>query len=262
MKRWIAALLFVLGLPLPATAQTPAEPPRYGVLSLISDAYTVVTYQRSVGSLVDANLKETVPLSERVFDDVVLVAANEAPQGLARAGEIAFLSAGTGTDYPEPARLFDGSRFLPPEWLAQALAKQKVPRLILVTKHKSDTKFAVLDQSLGSGKLEGLGFYIDRFKSLRHVDGGEVVKGYLAPFAYLRVSLIDVPTLTVVAQQPVTAGTIVAPRGSSAGADPWDAVTPIQKLQALERLVKEAMEATLPRLLPTPPAAAEAVARG
>jgi hypothetical protein len=262
MKRWIAALLFVLSLPVPASAQAPGEAPKFGVLSLISDAYAVVTYDRGVGRLTDANFKEAVTLSERVFDDVVLVAANETLKGRTQPKEIAFLSAGVGTAYPEASRLFDGSRFLPPEWLAQALATQKVPRLILVTKHKADTDIGIHGEVIGSGKLEGLGFYVDRSKFLRHIESGDIVKGYLAPFAYLRVSLIDVPTMTVVAQQPVTASTIVAPRGPNAGADPWEAVTPIEKLQALERLVKEAIDTALPQLLPAPPTAAEALARG
>lgn len=262
MKRWIAALLYALALPLSASAQSPGEALKFGVLSLVSDAYTVVTYNRSVGSRSDANLKEAMPLSERVFDDVVLVAANEALKGLARPKEIAFLSAGPATAYPEAARLFDGSRFLPPEWLAQSLAKQKVPRLILVTKHKSDTSLALANEALGSGKLEGLGFYIDRFAWLRHTDNGDLAEGFIAPFAYLRVSLIDVPTMTVVAQQTVNASTIVAPRGAKASADPWDVLTPIEKLQALERLVRDAIDTTLPQLLPAPPAAAEALARG
>ena len=263
MKRWIVALLVSLCLPPLACAQASAEAPKFGVLSLISDAYSVVNYERSVGRLSDANLKEAIALSERVFDDVALMAANEVLQGLARPKEIAFLSAGAATAYPEASRLFDGPRFLPPEWLAQALAQQKVPRLILVTKHKADTKIGLRDEAIGSGKLEGLGFYVDRTKSLRHAESGDMVEGYLAPFAYLRVSLIDVPTMTVVVQQPVIASTIVAPRGTRAGADPWDAVTPIQKLQSLEQLVKEAMGATLPQLLPAPSAPVEPpLARG
>jgi len=258
MKRWIAALLLAVWWPISASAQAPGDTPKFGVLSLISDTLSVVTYQR----LTDANSREAIPLTERVFDNVALVSANEALQGLARANEIAFLSAGAATDLPDPAGLFDGPRFLPPEWLAQALAKQKVPRLILVTKHRSDTRIALRDEALGSGKLEGLGFYIDRTAFLRHTESGDIAEGFMAPFAYLRISLIDVPTMTVVAHQPSTASAMVAPIGSSAGADPSDAVTPMQKLQALERLVKDAIGAALPQLLSAPPAAAGALARG
>jgi hypothetical protein len=210
MKRWIAALLLAVWWPLSASAQAPGDTPKFGVLSLISDTFSVVTYQRSVGRLSDANLKEAITLTERVFDDVVLLAANEALQGLARPGEIALLSAGAAA-YPDPARLFDGPRFLPPEWLAQALGKQKVPRLILVTKHKSDTNIALIDQAIGSGKLEGLGFYIDRSKSLVHAESGDIAEGFMAPFAYLRISRIDVQAMTVVAHQLSTASAMVAP---------------------------------------------------
>ena len=99
MKRWSVALVW-LDMPPFACAQALAEAPKFGVLSLISDAYTVVTYDRGVGRLSDANLREAIPLSERVYDDVVLVAANEVLQGLARPKEIAFLSAGAATAYP------------------------------------------------------------------------------------------------------------------------------------------------------------------
>lgn len=253
MKRWMAALLAVLFLPMPALAQAPAAPIRYGVLSLVSDSYSVVTYHRSVGSLTDANLKEVMALPERVFDHVALVAINETLQGSVDPGEIAYLAAGAATLYPDPALLFDGRRFVPPAWLAQALEKQNVPRLILVTKHKSDATIAILGQSLGSGKLEGLGFYIDRFTELRRASNGDIAKGFMAPFAYLRISLIDVPTMTVVRQQVSNDHVLIAPLDAQAGGDPWESVTPAQKLEALERLVKNAVSSVLPQLLSGPP---------
>ena len=62
MKRWIAALLLAVWWPISASAQAPGDTPKFGVLSLISDTLSVVTYQR----LTDANSREAIPLTERL----------------------------------------------------------------------------------------------------------------------------------------------------------------------------------------------------
>ena len=66
----------------PAWPQTAAAKPKIAVVSAIGDVLTVVTYTPSVGSRVNRNAQETLPLADALFD----VIANDPNAGFRPAG--------------------------------------------------------------------------------------------------------------------------------------------------------------------------------
>ena len=78
---------------------------------------------------------------------------------------------------------------------------------------------------------------------------GEAGRGFVAPFAYVQVSLIDLRTGAVVRSEAAEESTTRANVGPTADLDPWDALTPEQKLRILENLLGRAVQRTVPLVL-------------
>ena len=71
--------------------------------------------------------------------------------------------------------------FLPT--LRPVLEKAGATHVVLVTKLRQEARLRILDGTIGAGKIEGVGFYIDKGVRMRNVDTGEMSQGYVAPFA-------------------------------------------------------------------------------
>lgn len=216
-----------------------ADPPRFAVLSLIGESMTVVTYQPAVGSNLDKNLHETVTMPDAIFDKTALLAANDAVTTGEPGASVVLLSADSiGADLAG-AKLLDDQRFMPTEALKDALIKTGATRLLLITRYKAPARLQAAHDSIGSGSLEGLGFYIDRVYRTRRGDTGETGTGFLAPYAYFKVSLIDLATDSVLQDRAVTVSRVRSAARNEKGVDPWDALTPTQKVATLRAFVRQ-----------------------
>ena len=101
-----------------------------------------------------------------------------------------------------------------------------------------------------SGKIEGVGFYLDADLRTRRGDTGASGQGFLAPYAYIKVSLIDVKTMSVIraqiAEETVALSTARAAEGSLR---PADVLTPAQKTAALQNMIRQAVAKAMPGVL-------------
>jgi hypothetical protein len=120
-------------------------------------------------------------------------------------------------------------------------------RLLLVIKHRAEASIPVTGGSIGFGTLEGVGFYVDRVTVLRSPDTGFIGTGFLAPFAYVRLVLADASG-RVLAERIVEAAESFHMADSRTGLQPWDMMTPGEKVAALDRLLQRRIESELPRL--------------
>jgi hypothetical protein len=68
--------------------------------------------------------------------------------------------------------------------------------------------------------------------------GGE---GFLAPYAYLSVTLLDLSSMNVLKQKYGLETTMALPQMKQPGAHAWDAMTPQQKVDALEYVIRKAV---------------------
>ena len=75
-----------------------------------------------------------------------------------------------------------------------------VSHLILITKYRATPEMKFMQQSEGTGKVEGLGFYMNNEVTVTSYTekNNQTSQGVLMPYAYLKLRLIDTSTMQVV----------------------------------------------------------------
>ena len=121
--------------------------------------------------------------------------------------------------------------------------------LILVTKHHGEARLRVADGYIGSGKLEGLGYYLDTTRRMKELDTSIRSVGYLAPYVYVDVNLVDLVTGTLVRRATIATGYTIATSHNAAGVQPWDALSGEEKVATLKNLLTKELQGAMPALI-------------
>ena len=83
------------------------------------------------------------------------------------------------------------------------MAAENATHLLLVTKIRGDTAHLVEGPvQFGHARILGLGAYCSE-ELLAGVPDGTIVRGYFVPFAYVRVSLVELATSRIVAFEDI-----------------------------------------------------------
>ena len=224
-----------------------AQPRSYAVLSRIGDSLNIVRHEPEVGSHLDRNERASFPVSDASLDRQTLLVVDKALKHADAQAQVSLLEQTPPTGGEVYAPLLDGDQFVPDEATLASLRKTGATHLILISKYRGEALLKARHTEMGSGTLEGLGFYLDYRKKMRRADTGEVGRGFIAPYAYYRVSLIDLATLKVLKHHEVRAGKTVSVAHNEGGFDPWEALSGEQKLNMLLHFIRAE----------TPPAVAE-----
>ena len=259
----LAALLPAFALS--AHAQSAQAPSTYAVLSLIGDQLDAVTYQPATGTLLDANDHHAMPMGAGgMLDTAALRETNKALRAAVPVADVALLASAEPALYADESRLFAGNQVKLPPDLEAAISQAKADRLVLITKRRADAHLKSKHGVVGSGKIEGLGFYIDTVHRIRDEDHTDRTVGFLAPFVYADVTLVDTATHTIVRQASITASETITSGSNATGASAWGALTPEQKMTTLNRLLAAGIDEAIPQLVrgtPLAPQAADATTR-
>ena len=242
----LAALAATSGAPSAADAPAAAAGATrtYAVVSLIGDQFVVVSRRSDVGSRLDPNERTNLPVPDPVFDRVAAAAV-----------EKALLDARPGTPVLRTLirdpRLFALQDKLLTESaeshdmriaLHDLLAKAGATDLILVTKQRGEPTFGVADGKInGPGWISGIGFYIDNVTGMFNSEHRMTGEGFLAPYAYLSVSLLDMASMRLVKSAQGLQTTMALPQDKQAAAHAWDAMSAKEKVDALERVIGRAV---------------------
>jgi hypothetical protein len=237
---WLAiALVLATG---PALAQR-----KYAVLSSIGDRVTIVTRAMATGSNMDANRREPMELSGPGLDNAVLLAAEDGLKAADPSAQALLLAPRT----PLADQAANASRDNTLEKWAGETRGQFAPlgatHLIVISKHRGDARLQVASGYTGSGKLEGLGFYVDASYAAADDNASQAARGFLAAYAYILIRLIDLQSGRQVGEQIVMASNTSVPGADSTRA--WDALPPERKVAALRTLATKEVEAAMPALL-------------
>ena len=224
---------------------------RYAVLSLLADQLELVYAQEGTGSMLDRNRRESFEAGAGAFDRFALQAVHAAVQRSDAGAQVTALALPTTSrQFSEPDGIFTVPVVSLPGSVVDALVAAKATHLILLTKVRGEARIPLAEQTTGMGAVRGVGFYVDRNLRLQQVDTGERSTGVLAPFAYLRVSLIDVQSGQVRKDLPIRAMRAYTPVGRPAGAlDPWELLSAKEKVDALKTLLEEELARAVPILL-------------
>lgn len=242
-RQLLASSLMTLALP----ALAGAEAPRYAVLSLVGDSMTIVSFAPQTGSHMDNSERQVIPLREAELDQAVLLRV-ESELKKTLPGAAPDLLVPGGAKFYEQKNFFDGDSWQANAALQPALGQLSATHLILLTKHRSSKGLTGVKTTSTVRALEGIGFYVD--SGWRERAGNAVVdgSGLLAPYAHLRLSLIDLSTRKVLGHKIIAAnGVIPTPAGF---ADAWASVPDAQKMSTLSTLLCAEVARVLPELLP------------
>lgn len=220
---------------------------RWAALSVLGDRISVVYPRPETGTRVNPNLTDVVTMRDDVLDRLALraVVRTKVP-GVAQIVPLALRDARL---YAAQEQLLSGDATTKPllDGVLGAVASAQVTHLLLIAKVRGEASFRVRDGHIGVGRVEGLGFYVDRLTRLQRSDSAESDIGFLAPFAYYQLQLYDIGKGKVVAEERVAASTVYPVAGSREG-DPWKLVSPERKVEDLEGLLDRHTGAALLKL--------------
>ena len=245
-----AAAFLLLGLSLGVSA---SETRKYAVLSLVGDQLLIVKYVVGTGSHLDRNERQFVPLDDPAIDRAAVFAVDEALRRLDPAATPLLLSAREPALFAAQAKALDeggdAGRLLEP--IRRLMREGEATHLIVVTKYRHEAALKFSEGHVGSGFLEGVGFYIDSAKMTNRSDTGERGRGFLAPFAYFRISLIDLAGGRVIKEERVIASIARSAARSESGS-PWEALSAEDKVRVLQGLMRRETTRVIPALIGTP----------
>lgn len=222
---------------------------KFVAVSLLGDKVHMITRQDKTGSMLDANLRESFELKGGVFDQAALLALEQSVRKTDAKATVFGLKLASAKVLGEPEALLDGKRFVMPAVLAPVLQQLQASHLLLITPHRGEANIKTVRDGIGMGRLEGLGFFIDRDAVMRFEESSELSKGYLAPFTYFKISVIDLAGNQLVAQKLVMRAEALLSRRKEAIADPWAALSDAEKVEALRRQIREEVAGSLPDLI-------------
>ena len=246
------ALLIAILLTIPAAQAADAR--KYAVLSMLGDSMQIVVQRNTTGSRIDRNDRQTVPLSVDAVDRVVLLTVARQIERLDPQSEPILMRATDPAIVSAQTRILESEASLRTleEPVRAALAGRSATHLILVMKLRHETRIKLGQEFFGTGTLEGVGLYIDRSKRSFRGDTLEQAWGYMAPYAYFRIALIDLQRFDVIRDESiVTSQSYSASRAPNG--DPWDALSAEQKIRVLQQMVERETARVVPMLLQQDP---------
>jgi hypothetical protein len=242
-----AGALVTIALPGHA-AETPDGADTYAVVALVGDEFSVVTYRPGVGSNIDQNIRQDVPLDDKHLDQLATRVAINAIHRVAPAATLQSIAVADEAAFGDADRLFASDGTLPAllTTVKPLLERPDTHYLVVISKYRGDAHLKVRSGTIGSGKLTGLGFYVDAYKNMKNSNTGERGRGFLAPYAYLMISLVDLRTGAVVRSETAVETATRANVGPQSTLEPWDALTPDQKAHLLDTMLGRAVQKTVP----------------
>jgi hypothetical protein len=248
--RFLAAILASLAVAAPAGASekeapTPAAAD-YAVLSLLGDRLLVAGALTSVGSVNSRH--EFIDLGDSLIEGRALVAVKEAIAKLEPGAAVVLLRSRNAALFAIQEETLGASGG--GQALADALRPQleslAAKRLLLVSKlRRSPILHFASRYYERDGRIEGLGYYVDRGLHVKNPETGVPQSGFIAFFAYFRMSLIDTRTWRVLREVDIAESRLHGERDK----DPWEAFSAEQKVAALQALLRDEMMRGVPRLL-------------
>jgi hypothetical protein len=119
----------------------------------------------------------------------------------------------------------------------------------VLTRLRDETRIRFYDGYLGSGRVAGVGFFIDPWQEVRHRDTGQMAEGFLGPYAYVRVNVYDLPSLKPIAAVRVKATNVTSMAKSKTAVTAWQSMTGPEKFDALKGVIRDAVTDAIPKVV-------------
>ncbi len=248
VRRFCWVLVGALALGASASAQQAATTgpasPTYALMSLVGDQFSVVFRREETSSRIDSNDRREFPIAAATLDDIAVSAAENAIKRLKPVSPVLRFSIRDPRLFALQDKLLvdsaesHGLR----EALVKLLRENGATRLVLVTKWRDDAQFKLVNTKTGTSKISGLGFYVDSYMRLVRLETGEGTTGFLGPYAFVSVTVVDVASMAPIRSVPARESEMKLPLDAKGAVRAWDALTPEGKLEALERVLRRAVD--------------------
>lgn len=247
MRTWLAILMTLFAGAAGAAQNV------YAVMSLVGDGLLVVRHRAVTGTSLPDSVHEFLPVKDPIFDHTALLAVDDAVRKADPGAKALFLGSNAALlEAQTRALASDDPAATMATSLAPRLSSTGATRLILVLKSRHPAQIQFGQSYVGSGMLEGLGYYIDdAVLPLDRNTTGDKDVGLLAPYAYFTIALADVASAKVLAEKSVYASHSVSEKFSDT-LSPWDALTPGQKIDFVRDLLRREIGEAAPALLAAP----------
>ena len=245
MKKLLAAVL-LLALPAGAMAQR-----HYAILSLVGDEMMIVQRELQTGSRLDTNDRRAVQMPDATIDRMVVMAVEDAIRRAEPNAKTTLLVSRRQAVYDSVARALPNGTGAAFEAVRPLMASAKgATHLILVTKYRHAAMLRMPEGHVGSGNLEGVGFYLDPGARLlsRSWDTSAAERGMIAPYAYVRISLVDLASGKVVAEERVI-GSKAHTAGQGVMGEAWTALSAQEKDRRLHEVIREETALAMPKVI-------------
>jgi hypothetical protein len=249
------AMLFVMDGRV-ASAQTPggksSNSPVYAILSLVGDRLEVVSARSQVGSLLDTSVRMDLELSDASADNAVVQAVGKALKANVPNAEISQLNTRSKVLFEKYSTLFSETNgvLTIPEAIRSALEKEGATHFVLVTKHRQSADDKLARAASSSVRMEGLGFFTSTETKTRSIDTGVVNGGYIAAYAYLKISIADAVSGRLNGTAFIADSQALGPaNGGRVVGLVWEAITMQERLDSLALLVSREAARVIPSAL-------------
>ncbi len=243
MERMKHLLACALVLAAGAFASAPAHAQKYAVISLVGDRMQLAFAPGVEGQPVDRIERRYVQFEDTTIDRAALLAANEQVKKLKPGSEPVLLQAFERSYFDTSA----GTASII-EWIRQLVKDRKVTHVILVTKLVYGGIPQMQKPYVGSGDLEGVGFFVGREPPPAGADPNGAGPGFLAPFAYFTLSLVELASGRVLREEKGLASRAISATATDTG-NPWDALSGTEKVAALTDMIRKEIATLMPKLL-------------
>lgn len=252
MNLLFKAVPMLLSFSLALSAHADPVPRSYAVMSLVGNEISLVAFKPETGSRLADDNRNVQPVKDAVFDTAAIQAANNMIKQVEPGAQTVLMLTQDQGLYKAQNDMFDaaGANKDNRDFLLSLLKNRPVTHLVLITKHRGEAQFKLVESYVGKGRVEGLGFYIDDTLTTINQKTLNSSRGVLAPFVYVKLRLIDAKTLEVLAEKYVKESTVVGNASATAnGQQTWNILTGAEKISYIEHLLGSAMAETVPRLL-------------
>lgn len=256
MRRHRAFLQLLCGAVIAMASSAPAsaaEARTYAVLSLAADKMTIVIPRMTTGSYTDRNLRNVYPMPDDSMDVAAVQAAEAAIKRHQPAAAVELFVTREPKIFAAQEEAAESMTDAAPrllDALGQVLTQTKATHLLLIAKGRAGADFQLKSSTIGIGKISGIGFYVDESVKLVDTKTQERRRGYVAPFAVLKVQLIDMKARRTLKEATVDSSDLYSGKLDARSA--WDTLSPAEKTRALQSVIEEAAGDGVDRVLTTP----------
>jgi hypothetical protein len=234
----------------PARAQ--AAITTVGLFSLLGDGVEItVNDSAPTDTRIARERRETLEFRQIGFDTIV---AREVRAAFARelpGAQVVVFNLGAAFPSAEQRQIAQGAHDgALPEWMIKAVQERRLSHVLLVTRQRAEVQLRTAEgDSIGRGRADGIGFYLDPLFDIKNLSTGAMGRGALGPHAFVELTLMDTDSAKVVRATTIREQRLVGPRETKAETDPWNFLTPAERVLELRGALERGLRRVLPAFL-------------